>query len=179
MRFSSYFGLTMLVLVLTGGAFVAAQEKKAAQDYEKKVKESDVPPAALAALKKLASGAPITEFAEEMEHGHKFYEGTWKGSDGSVDGLVSESGDVVELEESIPGDKATAGARAAAERETGKGTSAQWERKTVYLYEVHFKKDGKGHEVIFTADGRRFYEEAAMTGGKGGHTEKDDDDDDD
>lgn len=168
-----------LLGALAGTALVAAQEKKAGQDYEKKVKESDVPPAALAALKKLAEGAAFTEFAEEVEHGHKFYEGSWKGPDGNVDGLVSEAGDIVELEESIAPEKAPTGARTAAEREAGKDAKPRWERKTIYLYEIHFKKDGKGREVIFTADGRRFNEEAAMSPDHGGDKKGDDKDDDD
>jgi hypothetical protein len=118
----------------------------------------------LAALKKLAGGAAFTEFAEEIEHGHKFYEGSWKGPDGNVDALVTEAGDVVEIEESIPAEKAPASVRAAAEKEAGKDVKVRYEKKTLYLYEIHFKKDGKGREMIFTADARRYHEEAAEAG---------------
>ncbi len=59
-------------------------------EQERKVKENEVPAAALATLKKLAGSATITEFAEEIEHGGKFYEGSWKAADGQVDALVSE-----------------------------------------------------------------------------------------
>ncbi len=152
------------------GVLAGAQDKG---DYEKKVKEGDVPKAALDALKKLANGAAFTEFAEEVEHGRKYYEGSWKGPDGNVDGLVTESGDVVEIEESIPADKSPATVRAAAEKEAGKDAKISFERKTVYLYEIHYKKDGKGHESIFMADGRAFHEE----GDKKGQADKDDDDD--
>lgn len=151
---------------------VWAQDKKAPEESERQVKESEVPAAALAALKKLAGGAAITEFAEEIEHGHKYYEGSWKGPDGKVDGLVTEAGDVVELEERIPADKAPAGVRAAAEKAAGKDAKLTWERKTVYLYEVHFKKDGKGREAIYSADGRPFHEHGD------GDDDGDDDDDD-
>ena len=64
-----------------------------------------MPAAALEGLKKIAGNASITEFAEEVEHGHKFYEGSWKGPDGNVDTLVTETGDVVEIEESLPSAK--------------------------------------------------------------------------
>jgi len=147
-----------LVAVLFGGWFVWAQEKKASEEQERTIKENEVPAAALAALKKLAGSATITEFAEEIEHGHKFYEGSWKGPDGNVDALVTESGDVVEIEESIPADKVPAGVRAASEKEAGKGVELTFEKKTVYFYEVHFKKDGKGCERIFTADARPYHE---------------------
>lgn len=147
-------------MVLAGGLFAFAQEKKpAAQEQERTVKESEVPAAALAALKKLAGGAAITEFAEEIEHGLKYYEGSWKGPNGNIDGLVTEAGDVVEIEETVPGDKVPGSVRTAVEKEAGKDAKLAWEKKTLYLYEVHFKKDGKGREIIYTADGRRFHEE--------------------
>lgn len=151
--------------VLTSGLLVWAQDKKM-EESERKVKEAEVPKAALEALKKQAGGAAFTEFAEEIEHGHKYYEGSWKGPDGNVDCLVTEAGDVVELEESIPADKVPGGVRSAAEKEAGKDAKLSWEKKSLYLYEIHFKKDGKGHEMIFTADGRRFREEGDEKGGK-------------
>ncbi|MCG3127730.1 MAG: hypothetical protein CHACPFDD_02600 [Phycisphaerae bacterium] len=160
---------------MTLGAACATLGLVALGVQERKVKQSEVPPAALTALQKLAGGAALTEFAEEIEHGHKYFEGSWKGPDGNVDGLVTETGDVVELEESVPADKVPAGVRAAAEKESGKDAKSAWERKTLYLYEVHFKKDGKGREMIFLADGRRFHEDE----GNGKEGDKDDDKDDD
>lgn len=153
---------TAIAAVLTGGLLVWAQDKKPAppQEQERQVKEAEVPPAALAALKKLAGGAALTEFAEEIEHGIKYYEGSWKGPDGNVDALVTEAGDLVELEERVPADKVPGGVRSAVEKEAGKDAKTSWERKTLYLYEAHFKKDGKGRELLYTADGRRFREES-------------------
>lgn len=169
-RTKKWLSIAAAAVVMTGGFFVWAQDKNATQESERTVKENEVPAAALAALKKLAGGATITEFAEEIEHGHKYYEGSWKAADGKVDGLVTESGDVVEIEESIPADKVAAAARAAAEKEAGKDVAIKFEKKTFVVYEAHFKKDGKGHEAIFTPDGRPFHED-------GGHGDKDDDDD--
>ena len=85
------------VAILLGGLLALAQNKAANEDKERKVKEAEVPKAALEALKKLADKAAITEFAEEVEHGHKFYEGSWAGPGGNVDGMVTESGDLVEI----------------------------------------------------------------------------------
>jgi hypothetical protein len=151
-----------------GGAGGAGGKAAAQPSSERTVKESEVPGPALAALKKLAAGAAFTEFAEEVEHGHTFYEGSWRGPHGNVDALVTPGGDIVEIEESMPPDGIPAGVRAAAEKEAGKEGVA-FERKTLYLYEIHWKKDGKGHEAIFTTDGRRYHEE-----GQG--DEKDEDD---
>lgn len=164
-------------LVLAGAATFAgrAQDKKPpVPEQERAVKESDVPAAALAALKTLAGSAPFTEFAEEIEYGHKFYEGSWKGPDGNVDGLVTEFGDVVELEESIPAGKVPAAVRAAVEKEAGKGVKVSFERKTLTLYEAHFRKEGKDREMMYTPDARRYFEHAA-TRGDGKPAEPDDD----
>jgi len=165
------FGTSAAVLLLVGWVALA-QDKPAKQDYERKVKEAEVPKAALDALKKLADQAPFTEFAEEVEHGRKFYEGTWTGPHGKVDCLVTEAGDLVEIEEAVPADQVPAAARAEAEKEAGKDAKLTWEKKTIVMYEVHFKKDGKAHEMILTPDGHRYHEEGAKKG------EKDDDDDD-
>jgi len=156
-------------LVLITGAFVMGQEKPKAAEQERAVKESEMPAKAMAALKKLAGGAAFTEFAEEIEHGHTFYEGSWKGADGNVDALVTDGGDLVEIEEEVPADKVPAPTRTEAEKEAGKGTKLMWEKKTVVLYEVHFKKDGKGREMILTPDGRHVHEE----GGNGQDRDED------
>lgn len=167
---------------------VGAQQSQPAGEQERKVKEAEVPAAALAALKKAAGGAPFTEFAEEIEHGHTFYEGTFKGTDGEVDALVTAEGDLVEIEESIAAEKAPAAVRAPAEKAAGADAKLHFEKKTMILYEVHFRKDGKGREMILTPDGRRFYEHAAMSGepaapkpgekGDAGEDDRDEDDDD-
>ena len=49
--------------------------------------------------------------------------------------------------------------RKAAEQKAASG--ATYERKTLYLYEIHFKHDGKDQELIFTADARPYAENPA------------------
>ncbi len=174
-RRTRWIALSGLALAAAATLAVRAQDKKPPlPEQERAVKEAEVPAAALAALKTLAGSAPLTEFAEEIEYGHKFYEGSWKGPDGNVDGLVTEFGDVVELEESVPADKVPAAVRAAVEKEAGKDAKVSFERKTLTLYEVHFRKDGKGREMMYTPDARRYFEHAA-TRGDGKPAEQDDD----
>ena len=166
--------VSAMSIVLGGGLSAWSQEKgkkpQESGDQERQVKEGDVPAAALAALKKLAGSTKITEFAEEIENGHKFYEGSWKGADGNIDGLVTEAGDVVEIEESVPMTSVPASVREAAAKEAGEGAKLTFEKKTVYMFEIHFKKDGKSAEMIFTPDGGRFVEASEEKG-------EDDDDD--
>lgn len=164
-------GFGVLVIALTGGLIVLAQDKKPHQDGERKIQEAEAPAAAVAALKRLAGSATITQFTEETEHGVKYYEGTWQSADGKVDGLVTETGDVVEIEEKVPADKVPASVRTAVQREAG-DAALHFERKTLFLYEVHYKKDGKGHELIYSADGRRFHEDED----EGDEDDEDDDD---
>ncbi len=152
--------------VLLVGLFACAQNKPARQEQEqeRKIQEPEVPRAALDALRKLAERAPFTEFAEEIEHGHKFYEGSWTGPNGNVDALVTETGDLVEIEEMIPADRVPAAVRAEVAKTAGRDAKPTFEKKTLVMYEVHFTKDGKGHEMILTPDGRRYHEEAEENG---------------
>jgi hypothetical protein len=154
------------LIVLLGGLLALAQNKAANEGQERKVNEAEVPKPALESLKKLAGGAPFTEFAEEVEHGGKFYEGSWAGPTGNVDALVTASGDLVEIEEVIAADKVPAAVRAVAEKEAGKDAKLTFEKKTMVLYEVHFKKGDKEREILFTPDGRRYHEEGEKAGEK-------------
>ena len=135
------------------------------------VAEKEVPAAALATLKKLARGAKITEFAEEIEHGHTFYEGSWKApSGGKMDVLVTASGDLVEIEEQVSAEQVPAAVLAAAR--TAAGSATRWEvvAPTWFVYEVEVRKGDAWHELLLTADGRCLEEEV-----KRGKGEKDDD----
>jgi hypothetical protein len=144
---------------LVCGLLVLAGDGDANEESEREVKESEVPAAALSALRKLAAGATLTEFAEEVEHGHKFYEGSWKGKDGNVDGLVTESGDVVEIEEMIPDSSVPSAVRAELAKAFGSDARIEVERKTLVVYEGHFSKGGKEVEMLLTPDGRPYHEE--------------------
>ena len=174
------FGLAIgIAVVLTCGLLALAQQKadreaqqKPAGEQEKKVTEADVPKAALDALKKLAGDAKITEFAEEVEHGQKFYEGSWTGPGGKVDALVSPAGDVVEIEEQVAPDKVPAAVVAAAEKEAGKDAKVTFEKKTIVMYEAKFKKGDKQHELVLSPTGQRVEQEE---GEKGEGDEKDED----
>ena len=163
------FGLTAAATIcLVCGLLALAKDTDPNEESERKVKESEVPAAALDALRTLAAGAPFTEFAEEVEHGHRFYEGSWKGKDGNVDGLVTESGDVVEIEEMMLAASVPAAVRAELSKAAGKDAQVEVERKTLFVYEGHFSKGGKNVEMLLTPDGRRYYEE-----GQGGDRDED------
>ena len=165
------------LLALTGGIMAKgppdkkgeAKERKGGEK-ERQVEEKDVPKAALEALKKLAGGAALTKFAEEVEHGSTFYEGSWKGTQGPVDALVTAAGDLVEIEEAVTIASVPKAVQAAAEKAAGKDAELRFEKKTLVLYEVKFKKGERKHELVLTPDGRQQEQEEE----EGEHEEDDD-----
>lgn len=151
-------GRTVEIMVTPDGKLLAEgdEEKESkAEEQEREVTEAEVPAPALAALKKLAAGAKITEFAEEIEHGSAFYEGSWKTAVGNnVDALVTPAGDLVEIEEQVSPDHVPATVLAAVRKLSGPDAPLFCEKKTTILYEVKFRKDDRRHEILYTPDGR-------------------------
>ncbi len=154
-----------LAVVLCAAAYAKKCEKKAKQpsstqavkesQHERQVTESQVPAKALVALKKLAAGAKFTGFAEEVEHGSTFYEGSWKTPSGAnMDVLVTPAGALVEIEKQIDAGKVPAAVLALARKAAGKDTELMFEKKTMIQYEVKFGKGEHRHEMLLTPDGR-------------------------
>jgi len=150
--------IVLVGVVLCVAVYTAQADKE--EEIERKVTEAEVPAAALATLKNLAASAKITEFAEEIEHGHTFYEGSWKApSGGNVDVLVTPTGDLVEIEELVGADQVPAAVLAAAQKAADKDAQLAFEKKTMLLYEVKFQKGSQQHELLLTPDGHRVEEE--------------------
>lgn len=145
-------------------------------ESERQITEAEVPAAALTALKKMAAGAEITEFAEEIEYGHTFYEGSWKSPDGrNIDCLVTSTGELVEIEEEVQAGNVPAAVLKEVRKAAGEDTRLAFEKKTMILYEVKFQKGESGYELLLTPDGRCVEEETD----KGKAVDEDDDDDED
>jgi excinuclease UvrABC nuclease subunit len=151
--------------------------KEGKAEFERKVNASNIPAAALAALKKIANGAKIIEFAEEIEFGHTFYEGSWKHRSGAnMDVLVTQTGDLVEIEQEMDIDQVPKATLKMARKAAGKDAELAFEKKTMILYEVKFKKGDSRHELLLTPDGRTVEEEAQK--GKPDNENEDDNEDD-
>jgi hypothetical protein len=156
------------LVIAVGAALCAAAlaekgEKKSsaeAIETEREVTEAEVPAAALATLRKLAAGAEITEYAEESEEGHVFYEASWETASGAkVDVLVARTGALVEIEESVDSSQVPAAVRELARKSAGRSVPLVFEKKTTILYEVKFEDDDGLHELLLTPDGRCIEEE--------------------
>lgn len=131
------------------------EQHEEGEEHEERVSAGEVPKAALAALRKLAGGRKIVELTREREHGHVFYEGSWKTKQGrQVDTLVTPEGDLVEIEEQVPAAEVPAAALAKLRKLAGEDTRFAFEKKTMILYEAKFRSNGRFHEVLLTPDGR-------------------------
>jgi uncharacterized membrane protein YkoI len=168
-------GKTIEIQVAADGTLLRDEEEmegSKSEEQEREVTEAEVPAPALAALKKLAAGAKFTEFAEEIEHGSTFYEGSWKtAAGGNVDALVTSAGDLVEIEEQVGPDQVPAAVLAAVRKLAGPDAGLFCEKKTLILYEVKFRKDDQRHEILYTPDGRPLEKEIE----EGEENETDDD----
>ncbi|MCA9243503.1 MAG: hypothetical protein KDA32_06085 [Phycisphaerales bacterium] len=159
---------------IAGAAFVFAQDAK--PQTGQKPKASD---AAMATLHRLAGDAKVRKVEIEMKDGVEHVEGEWRGPKSHMEAVVTQSGDIICVEEAIQADEAPAAARAAAAAEAGADVKLKWEHITLHLYEAEFRKDGREREVIYTADGRRFVEQEENDDHDDGKDDHDDDDDDD
>jgi uncharacterized membrane protein YkoI len=148
--------IVLIGAVVCALTYAAKEAEKAEEgESERQVTKAQVPAAALATLKKLAGGAKIYEFAEEVEYGHTFYEGSWKTASGAnIDTVVTPAGDLVEIEEEVSAAQVPAGAMSAAQKAAGKDAKLAFEKKTMIYYEAKFQKDGQEQELLFTPDGR-------------------------
>jgi hypothetical protein len=153
-----------LVLTIVALGFALVLAGKEPEESERAVSAGEVPAAARAALEKLADGAALTAFSEEIEHGHTFYEGSYRTSSGrGVDALVTPTGDVVEIEESVDLAGVPAAVAQAAKAAAGPA-ELRFEKKTLVLYEVKFRQGDRVHELVLTPDARRVEEEVERAG---------------
>lgn len=166
--------VVMFVMAIGISVFVCAQPKGDEGEQERQVKEAEVPAAALATLKKHAGNNTITEFAEEIEHGNKYFEGSWKSPAGHVDVLVTEAGALVEIEEAVSSDVIPKAVMDTVEKAAGKNAKMYFEKKTLVMYEVKYKKGDRRHELVLSPDGRK-HEHEDEPSGKGEDDEGEED----
>ena len=153
-----------VVFTIVGLAFALVLAGKKPEESERAVSAGEVPAAARAALEKLAAGAPLSAFSEEVEHGHTFYEGSFTASSGhGVDALVTPAGDLVEIEERVDLAGVPAAVAQAAQAAAGQA-ELRFEKKTLVLYEVKFRQGSHVHELVLTPDARRVEEEVERSG---------------
>lgn len=130
------------------------KEEKRESAESAKMQLEQAPTAVQAAMKKAAGKAKITKVEKENEDGRTCYEAGWKVGDVDHEVVVSEAGHVMETEVSVIPDAVPKAVRMAARRRLPKGAKAEFEIKTVTLYEVAAMVDGKEIEMLVDPTGR-------------------------
>ena len=157
-----------LYSVVIGAGLLVAGAATGLAWNEEGMSLKQVPPQVRNALLKLAGGAKITEVERENEHGVVSYEAEWKVNGREVEAEVTADGTLVELEEEIrPGD-VPAAVKAAVAKRFPAGAKLEYEKITMYFYEIEAEIDGSEKEILVSPTGEILRAQAG-----------DDDDDDD
>jgi hypothetical protein len=142
------------ILMIAG---LAAAGMAAAQEQEKKIKRSDLPPAVEKTVAAQSAGAMIKGFSEERENGQTFYEAEMTVNGRTKDVLIDAKGGVVEVEEQVAMDSVSAEVKAGLLAKAGKGkiTAVESIKKhdKLVAYEAKVNTSGKKSEVQVGPDG--------------------------
>ncbi len=150
----------------------------AAAFVEETMSLDQVPQAARQELEKHAGSAKIRQVEAERHNGVMVYEAEWRVNGTEHEACVTADGALVEIEESIPAERAPAGVRAAIAQHFGANAKVSVEQKMVVFFEVEGKVNGKHQEVLVSPTGR-VHEEADDEEDEGDEGEDDDEKDDD
>jgi hypothetical protein len=110
--------------------------------------DDPVPPAARAALQKLAGDAKISKIGVEREHGVLLYEAEWEKDGREVEAEVTADGDLVELEEEMSMRDLPPAVRKAVEGRFTGASKVEVEKKIVVVYEIEGKVGDKEIELM-------------------------------
>jgi hypothetical protein len=129
-----------------------------AQDQEKKIKRSDLPPAVEKTVVEQSQGATIRGFSQENENGQTFYEAELMVKGHSKDILLDVDGAVVEVEEQVSTGSLPAVVLQSLRDKAGSGKLVKVEKLTkkdkLVAYEAKVLTHGKKSEVQVGPDGK-------------------------
>jgi uncharacterized membrane protein YkoI len=129
-----------------------------AQDREKKIQRSDLPPAVGKAVAVQSKGATLRGFSQEKENGRTYYEAELMVNGHTKDVLVDANGSVVEVEEQVSTESLPAAVRQGLQDKAGKGKLVKVETLTkkdkLVAYEAKVLTNGKTSEVQVGPDGK-------------------------
>ena len=129
-----------------------------AQDQEKKIRRSDLPPAVEKAVAEQSKGATIHGFSQEKENGQTYYEAELMVNGHTKDVLVDANGSVVEVEEQVSTESLPAAVRLGLQDKAGKGKLVKVETLTkkdkLVAYEAKVLNNGKTSEVQVGPEGK-------------------------
>lgn len=129
-----------------------------AQDQEKKIKRSDLPPKVEKVVVEQSRGATIRGFSQEQENGKTIYEAELMVNGHSKDVSIDADGVVVEVEEQIGAESLSPTVRDGLQAKAGNGKLVKIEALTkkgkVVAYEAKVLTNGKKSEVQVGPDGK-------------------------
>lgn len=129
-----------------------------AQDQEKKIKRSDLPPKVEKVVVEQSKGATIRGFSQEQENGKTIYEAELMVNGHSKDVSIDADGVVVEVEEQIGAESLSPTVRDGLQAKAGNGKLVKIEALTkkgkVVAYEAKVLTNGKKSEVQVGPDGK-------------------------
>jgi len=148
--------MTMLRIVTVVFLMMCAVAQ--AQDHEKKLKRSSLPPAVEKTVAEQSEGATIRGLSREQEKGQTFYEAEFLIDGHSRDVLMDETGAVVEIEEQVPLESLPAAVKDGLETLAGKdkilGVESLTKKGKLVAYEAKVLSNGKKSELQVGPDGK-------------------------
>jgi hypothetical protein len=148
--------ITPLAILAASALLVAGAAP--AQDKEKKLKRSDLPPAVEKTVAAQSQGATIKGFSTEKEDGKTLYEAELIVNGHSKDISMTADGAIVEIEEQVALDSLSPEVKAGLQAKAGKGKILKVESLTkkdkLVAYEAVVETNGKKSEVQVGPDGK-------------------------
>ena len=150
--------MTISRVIVVGAATVLFSILVTAQEQEKKIKRSDLPPAVEKAVVEQSQGATVRGFSQEKENGQTFYEAEFMVNGHSKDVLMNVDGTVVEVEEQIATESLAPAVLEGLQAKAGNGKLVKVETLTkngkLVAYEAKVLTNGKKSEVQVGPDGK-------------------------
>ena len=129
-----------------------------AQDQEKKIRRSDLPPAVEKAVAEQSKRATIRGFSQEKENGQTYYEAELMVNGHTKDVRLDANGSVVEVEEQVSTESLPSAVRRGLQDKAGKGKLVKVETLTkkdkLVAYEAKVLNNGKTSEVQVGPEGK-------------------------
>jgi hypothetical protein len=148
----------MKKFVLMFGAGLLMVTAMAAQDGEKKITRSDLPPAVQKTVDAQSQGAIIRGYSKEVENGKAMYEAELRVNGRSKDISIDRNGKVVEIEEEVPFDSLSEGVQRGLKAKAGKGKLGKVESLTkrgkLVAYEAQVVTGKRKSEVQVGPEGK-------------------------
>ena len=128
-----------------------------AEEQEKKIQRSDLPPAVEQTVAAQSRGATIKGFSQEKKNGQTYYEAEMTVHGHTKDVLIDPNGNVVEVEEQVALDSLPTAVKDGLQAKAGKGKIVKVESLTKHdklvAYEAKVQTAGKRSEIQVGPDG--------------------------